>query len=135
MEKIILTTNHEFTLIANGIREANENITLLVIASCNILEAQEAFEDGAGKINVCDQEGTMIRTPIEGYSELTSIKLIKGAVIGQENAGTEDLPEYKDVISDVFEVHLKKKDEMQELREQVNILTECLLELSEAVYV
>lgn len=137
MEKIILKNNKEYNLIPNGIREQDAGMIFVVIASGTISEAQEAFEE-TDAIHVCDSSGTAIRTPITGYGTLDYIMLRKGVAVGQMNAGTDSDPVYEEIVEDVFEISMKRTDPLQEqindLQGQVNTLTDCLLEMSEAVY-
>lgn len=132
MEKINLKDGSSYTLVTNGIQENSDSVIITVLAAGTILAAQTAFEkmENKGSITVVDENNVQIRTAFSEYTVLDCISLKKDVVVSVKNAGTDAEPQYENETSDVFIISIRKLSVL----DQMEMLTACMMEMSEAVY-
>lgn len=125
MEKIVLSNGKEYTLVTNGVSQIGKSLTLRFLAGGETVpEIQAVFTD-CESITVQTADGVVLQSPFTGFTVVKSVKLEIGAVVGQENIGTEDAPEYQDVTADVVTVELEQPGIEQDVA-QLNADTEYL---------
>lgn len=117
----------------------NKETLCIKILNADPAEMEGIFSNSANMAAVQYYVDTDLMQAYAGYTQSVSINKALGVVIAIDYETPDETTEsgFSETKADIVTVTLQKKkveDEVAELKEQVSILTECVLEMSAYVY-